>query len=91
MKSKWVASGLALVSGWSLTIPLGFAGVGTIGFPQVVVAQQQTSEIDAAIDEGMRLFKEESANSLREAIGYFEKLRGWHDRLSFKINKLYHY
>lgn len=39
MKSKWVASVLALVSGWSLTIAVGVAGVGTIGFPQMVVAQ----------------------------------------------------
>ena len=38
MRSNLFASGLAIV--------LGFAGVSAIGFPEVAIAQQQTSELD---------------------------------------------
>ena len=65
MRFNIFASGLA--------IALGLAGVRTIGFPEMAVAQQQTSEIDTAISEGLRLLKEGSAESLKKAIGYFEK------------------
>ena len=44
-----------------------------IANPTVQVAQQNTSELDAAIAEGKRLFREGSAESLKKAIGYFEK------------------
>ena len=47
-----------------------------IANPTVQVAQQNTSEIDAAVTEGLRLFDERSAKSLRKAIGYFEKALG---------------
>jgi hypothetical protein len=63
--TKFAASTLAIV--------LGLAGVNAIGFPEVAIAQQQTSELDRAIAEGYRLFKEGSAESLRKAIGQFEK------------------
>ena len=66
MKSKWVASGLA--------IALGLSGVGMIGFPQMAVAQQQRRKITAAFAEGSRLVKEGSAESLRKALGYFEEV-----------------
>ena len=68
MRFNIFASGLA--------IALGLAGVGTIGFPEMAVAQQQTNEIDTAIAEGFRLFNEGSAESLRKSIGYFEKALG---------------
>ena len=47
-----------------------------IANPTVQVTQQNTSEIDAALMEGLRLFKEGSAKSLRKAVGSFEKALG---------------
>ncbi len=61
------------VAASALAIVLSLMGIEAIGFPEVAIAQQQTSEIDRAIDEGFRLFKEGSAESLRKAIGQFEK------------------
>ena len=68
MQSKFFTSGLAIV--------LGLTGVGTIGFPEEAVAQQQTSEIDTAIAKGRQLLREGNANSYRKSIGYFEKALG---------------
>ena len=67
MRFNIFASGLALT--------LGLAGVGTIGFPEMAVAQQQTSEIDTAISEGDRLSKKRSAESLKKAIGNAGSMR----------------
>jgi hypothetical protein len=67
MRSKLFASGLAIVLG------VGSPMVGAIGFPEGAIAQQNTSEIDRAIGEGIRLFKEGRVESLRKAIGQFEK------------------
>ena len=50
--------------------------MSAIANPTVQVAQQNTSEIDAAIAEGFRLRKEGSAESLRKAVNYFEKALG---------------
>ena len=60
----------------ALTIALAFSGsiVPAVGESIVTptAAQQQTSEIDRTIEEGNRLFKEGSAESLRKSIGQFE-------------------
>ena len=50
--------------------------IPAIANPTVQVTQQNTSEIDTAIEEGKRLFEEGSAESLKKAIGYFEKALG---------------
>jgi hypothetical protein len=60
MRSNLFASGLAIV--------LGLAGVNAIGFPEVAIAQENTSEIDRAIFKGLKLRKEGSRESLRKAI-----------------------
>jgi CHAT domain-containing protein/Flp pilus assembly protein TadD len=57
---------------------LGFSVLGlhvpqVIAVPTAQVNQQEMSEIDQAIAEGMRLFNEGSAESLRKAIVQFEK------------------
>ena len=57
-----------------LSLALGLAGVGTIGVADVVVAQQQATEIDAAVAEGTRLFKEGNAESLKKATIVYERL-----------------
>jgi CHAT domain-containing protein/Tfp pilus assembly protein PilF len=66
MRSNIFASGLAVVLG------MGSPIVSAVVMPEVAIAQQ-TSEIDRAIAEGDRLFKEGSAESSRKAIGQFEK------------------
>ena len=69
MRSHFITSGLA--------IALAFSGVIAPGMGQPIdrtIAQaEKTSELDRAIAEGNRLFKEGSAESLRKAIGQFEK------------------
>jgi CHAT domain-containing protein/Tfp pilus assembly protein PilF len=67
MRSKLFASGLAIVLG------VGSPIVGAMAMPEGSIAQQNMSEIDRAIEEGTRLFKEGSAESLRKAIDQFEK------------------
>jgi CHAT domain-containing protein len=61
MRSKVIASGLAIL--------LGLVGAveGAISAPTAQINQQQMSEIDQAIDEGERLVKEESKESLEKA------------------------
>jgi len=69
MRSHFITSGLA--------IALAFSGViaPAMGQPidRTIAQVEKTSEIDRAIVEGNRLFKEGSAESLRKAIGQFEK------------------
>ena len=69
MRLHFITSGLA--------IPGAFSGVIAPGMGQPIdrtIAQvDKTSELDRAIAEGNRLFKEGSAESLRKAIGQFEK------------------
>ncbi len=69
MRSHIITSGLA--------IALVFSGViaPAMGQPidRTIGQVEKTSEIDRAIAEGLRLFKEGSAESLRKAIGQFEK------------------
>ena len=67
----------------SLTLTIALLLAPSIAFqmpaianPTVQVTQQNTSEIASAINEGLRLFKEGSAESLKKAIGYFEKALG---------------
>ena len=67
----------------SLTLSIALLLAPSIAFqmpaianPTVQVAQQNTSEMDAAIAEGNQLLKEGSAESLKKAIGYFEKSLG---------------
>ena len=67
----------------SLTLSIALLLTPSIAFqrpaianPTVQVVQQNTSEIDAAIAEGKRLVAEGSAESLKKAIGYFEKALG---------------
>ncbi len=60
----------------ALAIALAFSGPIETAVAQPIdqtIAQQQTSELDRAIAEGTRLLKEGSAESLRKAIGQFEK------------------
>jgi CHAT domain-containing protein/Tfp pilus assembly protein PilF len=66
---------LVKLAGWAIAvgIAVGSPVVGTIAFPEMAIAQAQTSEIDRLIEEGMRLFQEGSAESLRKAIRQFEK------------------
>jgi hypothetical protein len=52
----------------TVTPPLALPGV-----TQTAVQSGQTNEIDQAIAEGVRLFKEGSAESLRKAIAQFER------------------
>jgi CHAT domain-containing protein/Tfp pilus assembly protein PilF len=68
MRSKLFASGLAILLG------VGSPMVGVMGMHERAIAQQDISEIDRAIAEGDRLFKEGSVESLRKAIGQFEKV-----------------
>ena len=69
MRSHIITSGLA--------IALAFSGpiVPVIGqtIDRTIAQVEKTSELDRAIAEGRRLFKEGSAESLRKAIGQFEK------------------
>ena len=69
MRSNIITSGLA--------IALAFSGViaPAMGQPidRTIAQVDKTSELDRAIAEGFRLFKEGSAESLRKAIGQFEK------------------
>jgi len=69
MRSHIITSGLA--------IALAFSGViaPVVGQPidRTIAQVDKTSELDRAIVEGTRLFKEGSAESLRKAIGQFEK------------------
>jgi tetratricopeptide (TPR) repeat protein len=66
---------LVKLASWAIAvgIAVGSPVVGAIAFPEMTIAQEQTSEIDRAIKEGTRLFQEGSAESLRKAIGQFEK------------------
>jgi hypothetical protein len=66
---------LVKLASWAMAVGLavGSPVVGTIAFPAGAIAQAQTSELDQAIAEGYRLFQEGSAESLRKAIGQFEK------------------
>jgi hypothetical protein len=61
----------------ALMIALAFSGSIVPALAESIVmptaTQQQTSEIDRAINKGTRLFKEGSAESLRKAIVQFEK------------------
>jgi CHAT domain-containing protein len=66
MRSNIFASGLAIVLG------VGSPIVSAVVSPEVAIAQQ-TSEIDRAIEEGMKLRQEGSTESLRKAISQFEK------------------
>jgi CHAT domain-containing protein len=62
------------VAASALAIVLRFSGVGAIVFSEGAIAQDQnTSEIDRAIDEGRQLFKEGGAESLRKAIPIFTR------------------
>ena len=67
MRSKFLASTLA--------IGLGFATpmVSAIGFSEGATAQEQASEIDRVIGEGLKLSREGSLESLRKAIIQFDK------------------
>ena len=69
MRSHLITSGLA--------IALAFSGVTAPAMGQPIdwtIAQvDKTSELDRAIAEVTRLFKEGSAESLRKEIGQFEK------------------
>ena len=69
MRSHFITSGLASA--------LAFSGVivPAMGQPidRTIAQVDKTSEIDRAIAEGTRLFKEGSAESLRKAIGQLEK------------------
>ena len=69
MRSHIITSGLA--------IALAFSGViaPVVGQPidRTIAQVDKTSEIDRAIAEGLRLLQEGSAESLRKAIGQFEK------------------
>jgi tetratricopeptide (TPR) repeat protein len=69
MRSHLLLSALTIAL--SLTIPITASTGQPIATP--TATQQQMSEIDKAIAEGMRLFKEESAESLKKAIAQFEK------------------
>ena len=67
----------------SLTLSIAILLAPSIAFqmpavanPTIQVAQQNTSEIDAAIAEGGRLLKEGSAESLKKAIGYYKQALG---------------
>ena len=80
----------ALTIALTVVTPIGCV----IAFPAVAVAQsvaEQTKEADRAIEEGDRLFKEGSAESLRRAIVQFEKvlklarLDKNQDKLSFSL------
>jgi tetratricopeptide (TPR) repeat protein len=66
---------LVKLAGWAIAvgIVMGSPVAGTIAFPTGAIAQAQTSELDRAIAEGTRLYQEGSAESLRKAIGQFEK------------------
>jgi len=66
---------LVKLASWAMAVGLavGSPVVGTIAFPAGAIAQEQTSELDRAIAEGIRLFQEGSAESLRKAIVQLEK------------------
>ncbi len=66
MRSNLFASGLAIVLG------VGSPIVGAVVMPEGAIAQQNTSEIDRAIEEGVKLCREGRRESFLAAIRQFE-------------------
>jgi CHAT domain-containing protein/Tfp pilus assembly protein PilF len=65
---------LVKLAGWAIAvgIAVGSPVIGTIAYPEMAIAQAQTSELDRAIAEGMRLGREGSKESFVAAIRQFE-------------------
>ena len=65
---------LVKLAGWAIAvgIVMGSPVAGTIAFPMGAIAQAQTSELDRAIAEGVRLGREGSKESFVAAIRQFE-------------------
>ena len=65
---------LVKLAGWAVAVGIvvGSPVLGTIAFPEMAIAQEQTSELDRAIEEGVRLGREGSKESFVAAIRQFE-------------------